>query len=104
MQAQSQIPPQQLQIAHHNTGEGEGGKTTNYKIGVQVQDETNKKPHSKSKGVHEEKIGNHNTTKHDVIYTSGKMKIQKFIPTEDASDYVCRNQGLGWTKIQVDMD
>ena len=76
----------------------------NYKIGVQVQDETNKKPHSKSKGVHEEKIGNHNTTKHDVIYTSGKMKIQKFIPTEDASDYVCRNQGLGWTKIQVDMD
>ena len=26
------------------------------------------------------------------------MKIQKFIPTEDASDYVCRNQGLGWTK------
>ena len=48
---------------------------TNYKIGV--QDEPNKKQHSKTKGVHEEKIGNHNTTKHDVTTTSAKMKISR---------------------------
>ena len=92
MQAQSQIPPQQLQITHQTEGErgGRGGasaKTTTTETPVKNE---------KSKGCKNKKIKNRTLRpeekdwepeKHDVTTTSGKTKmkkLQKSIPTEDA--------------------
>ena len=109
VQAQSQIPPQQLQMIHQTEGERGGGGKGNHEKTLGGGARKNRRKTTKKtwnqKGYKKKKDENHilrpeekdwEPQNHDVTTTSAKTKMKKFqksIPTEDARPG--RNDRLG---------